>query len=1267
MKKISVIKKTHEIQNINNKIIEYDSFKNQKILDSNIHFDKFIEMINEYRQDEIVDTNIINLKINDVIEFVTPIILSPGENKYSLIIKSQNILSAIIRRNIGDKENMWQYINVPHNQLTKIKGINVKTKKQLVTIFLFMYETYLNMQDQQLSGRFNKYWINQIKLHNIFNPSLNILENSFSLLKLSGDMFIFNNKENAEIIADILIKYKESINYFKHKTELLIYCIYTSNTKNIIEKYKYVTKLNDELLKLQPILINMDTYQQEFDKYVENKLVRLNEFTLMFSLYVNDLLFQYYYLLIFGNKNFDVFINELKQNRMYLNKLFDNILKQNKEYLTISKKEYLARRTYNLSFNKLNNDQINSINALYETYIKENKKDVSRDISDVITNYKNQIANYSSKELLDSLHEKILTFVNLSQYGNDFDKYTNVLTDNDNLYSLICPHFLYKYTLINVQNNNEENIINVMKSKYGMKSEDLNYYCKICGEIISFESNYQEETNIKETNIDIIMENDDDSEETIESVIMSKVINIIQDYVVFTANINIKLLYDTIMLMINSIVTKIIEHINQSKIDTKKDKDNKINLYLALYIFSAIIILVINDKSCSFDIKNTKLIKLDKEEANIKNSLNKLLNATINHVINDLGNIINELGLTNKNMIEYLSLSFSELRNMKYNVNEFELIKQSLPYYYFYKNDPLIEFMNKICDKINKSIADFLPNISMLDADEEISTTKKKGKTNIDKHLLDDIILPKKSDYVKTANDEYVYSAFEIIYDMMKNMYNRETTVMGEDSAAIKLYKQKIDEHMKFIEPYLINKQLLSLLPFHIGKHDKKINYNWVNGDFFDKNGNIHNYNIYIYYDKQDNKNKEIKFDDSKKMKDQLKSLKSKIDILQLTKDLKFIDKKCSICNKIRNEKSESYNLEKVIIDIINKQSFFDYFENRCPIEKLHKFIKDKNENRCKLCGITIKELLTKSNDEYYQKYKNLFEDLKIEQQKISFNIIINQSAAKNNIIIAKTSIEDKQYEIINENITTVSKLTNITYNSLINIGLSNSNINYNEIKNNEINLHKTMEINDQKFRIERLRNYVLSLKIFLNYINGNQRGKYYNIIIDNFIDKYGKKYNIKSITITNILSNYFDEETKINKQNIKSHICFLMNKIFETLLHIYENIKTLDQEMALTFLKYLINIIINTEITYSKPLTGVAKLSLKDSEYNIAEIDDDDYENNNEQEFRKATKSDNILDDEIEEKDEFDIKDIDIDLEDMENEEDEDVFGIANDRDDIN
>ena len=153
--------------------------------------------------------------------------------------------------------------------------------------------------------------------------------------------------------------------------------------------------------------------------------------------------------------------------------------------------------------------------------------------------------------------------------------------------------------------------------------------------------------------------------------------------------------------------------------------------------------------------------------------------------------------------------------------------------------------------------------------------------------------------------------------------------------------------------------------------------------------------------------------------------------------------------------------------------AFFQYYKDRCPINELHEIKDDK----CKKCNISTNELDTMDKN-YYNKYVDRFKKVEGKNQGLIVSKLKqanseqshasnstqskDQKSKRNNSL---TSVNDN-YTFSMKNLAEWSKLSNIKYSLLLNIGLTEE-YKWDDIEKSGVQPHNIVLLSEKKFTNE--------------------------------------------------------------------------------------------------------------------------------------------------------------------------------------------------------
>jgi len=475
---------------------------------------------------------------------------------------------------------------------------------------------------------------------------------------------------------------------------------------------------------------------------------------------------------------------------------------------------------------------------------------------------------------------------------------------------------------------------------------------------------------------------------------------------------------------------------------------------------------------------------------------------------------------------------------------------------------------------------------------------------NNDEGLYDNVEQVKKVNYYGDWRDDYYYMSYNNVYEYYKkNIYKQfrvpTNILVNEFYDEIQEKSKDLEDKMRVYIKKKLAKPILNI--------KQKNDFAWIYNNFdykkidlgkhFCVTGEYHKVGSFIYSDGKTEL--ELKNSDVKKWLEE--NNKEELDKF---KNYKIINERCSNCKKLIREKlNKNKELEELFEKKDNISAFYQYYINRCPKGNLHEI----ENNKCSKCGIDLE--YTKSyNEEYYNKYINDFKKIEKEKRIVTINSI-NEIQK---MISAKPEEKKKQeYTYSLKNLAEWGKLLGYSYNSLVNIGLSEG-FNYADIEQSKINPSK--EKYSYKTRSTKLKAYILYCIRTFNIISRANKISTIPDDIKEFISKQKKenidKYSQKSLD--DFIS--FDDKYKfsINDENY-------CNFLLEHLAGIMIKLQDID------LIKFLTNKILDNEKFVSKPkpffykdeITAMENASEDESIVSVEDIDRESIQLSDEEETK--------------------------------------------------
>jgi hypothetical protein len=467
------------------------------------------------------------------------------------------------------------------------------------------------------------------------------------------------------------------------------------------------------------------------------------------------------------------------------------------------------------------------------------------------------------------------------------------------------------------------------------------------------------------------------------------------------------------------------------------------------------------------------------------------------------------------------------------------------------------------------------------DSEESLLSSIK----NDDAGHYDLVEVPAKSNNTKDIKDydEYKYKSFISVLEYYKNRIYQ--------NAFVPVHVQVKEYLDKWAELYQLEKNVFN----EVRKYKIRSNIDIVlNNDIVGKynnfspnridlsqhfcpSGELHKGDIFIYSDGK----QELEIT-KKEINEWLTS--NNTEKIALFNKLNLINEKCSNCkNKIRDAESNNKNeksLQQMFKKIDDVVAFYQYYETRCPKGNLHDF----DNNKCKNCNINT-EYVKKNNAEYYDKYSAIFNKIQLEKQRVSIDSLKN--IQNENDKKYKYDGDDK-YEYTLKKTAEWSKLLDVKYNLIVNIGLFEGN-KYTDIETSKINPSK-----DKKnlSRYIKLKGYIHEVLREYNIILNHEKLVDMQLVFKQFLEEQ-KKIELNNIKEQMPAFDFIKLDEKyiyaLDKENYTNFLQEYLSNIIITLFNVNNNYKTLGQSLA----RYFTKNILDKEKIISKPEPIIASADI--------------------------------------------------------------------------
>jgi hypothetical protein len=745
----------------------------------------------------------------------------------------------------------------------------------------------------------------------------------------------------------------------------------------------------------------------------------------------------------------------------------------------------------------------------------------------------------------------------------------------------ICPHHYHIFDFIDTMfDGDEDKMIESLLINFSKDVQDLDdsYYCKICNELLKKNIVEGEIWSMKISSGSI---NNDETMKNIHSVVSNFVIN----------NVNFNNLIINKKSIINGIAENIDKYvrqyelkINMIKTMTENIKNNSVIFIINIYTITSIIHLSI---VYGGEISLKGAIIKDMKESDM---LYKLFNVAYKLITSqNKTTIANNPAFTPDRIKKLFTHSYKQVSGSVIEIEEERVVGLWNPLI----NNPVYDFIylgwvlsdltrgkkrkNPIAD-LNRimgidKLEDFLKvkmifdKANMPPAWKDIPIYFWDSYSTVAKRLLTNTFL-----YDKINTNK--------INEELNKINKRKKDMEKEESAKYNLRINIPDKWSKWT--------------FVPDSDDKVLSYIFCN------NAKYHKWDIYVY--KNEEKMVEVKIGEFGKI-----SLQG----------YKFIHRKCSLCNDIFGAAPKS-NLLKNINHSDKIKSFYMYYQNECPVHFRHVYENEK----CVNCGIDNK-ILSSYDETYFSKYENIYDDRNKETNKEDDTSPFIVSSSKS--FIAKKYMK---WEFNMANISNMSKIMDIPYNVLVNIGIT-ERYNFTDIESGKINpSHKSTE-SELVFQRDNITRHIIHL-----YLTYNRFTSCVDMIYPELADICVSRYNEVRSLKTLDLSDFYDEyDYRINNESVQLNINWCLNYLFSFILNFYKS----EDNLKSKFIDIFVKILIKTESDMGKHLPTRREVKQAHKEENALSVSD--------------TMAKSILnvgddgdDDEGETKDQFSLASIDVD-----------------------
>jgi hypothetical protein len=326
--------------------------------------------------------------------------------------------------------------------------------------------------------------------------------------------------------------------------------------------------------------------------------------------------------------------------------------------------------------------------------------------------------------------------------------------------------------------------------------------------------------------------------------------------------------------------------------------------------------------------------------------------------------------------------------------------------------------------------------------------------------------------------------------------------------------------------------------------------------NIFCNDGKKHNWDKYLY--KNGDKKIEIKLGDFGKV-----SLEG----------YEFVSQKCSICDNIFGTKP-SKDIINNVKSVDKMKSFYIYFMYKCPNSFRHEY---KN-NECIHCGVTW-NFISKMDKNYFKKYESLYDSRYGNSLMSNCNFkheVVKTTGRKSTTNLSFVMKKYKKWEFTMVDITTTSKLMNLPYNVIINIGLMEQHY-YTDIESSKINPSTNATHGLLMIQLNAVIRHIIHLYLTYNNFTSCSDKTHFELV-EVCLSKHVDVRNLDTLSMVDFYDEY---EYRAEHESVNLNINWALYILCSMINLFYESKNPLKS----TFINIFIKDLIQTEINMSKPV----------------------------------------------------------------------------------
>ncbi len=430
--------------------------------------------------------------------------------------------------------------------------------------------------------------------------------------------------------------------------------------------------------------------------------------------------------------------------------------------------------------------------------------------------------------------------------------------------------------------------------------------------------------------------------------------------------------------------------------------------------------------------------------------------------------------------------------------------------------------------------------------------------------------------------EKYVYDCYVALHEYLTQAVFSVSAVPIH--VRLEDYRKKYQYLLDFDAKYQTIIKRRKLKPFLRLKTQEDIT--WIRNRFLTINlanhycpsGNFHKGGEYVFAPKSKTKTKDERVIKKDEILAWIKT--NDKDKIQEFANLEIVDERCQLCglhfrHAIYDDKTLQ-KLKKIHENQDNIYAFYSYYESRCPVDNLH----EMSNNTCTKCGYNPewKKQNDITEDPYYNKYVSKFKTIRKNENKIEFTYTNRSSQTEK----TKYSVKDIKWEYSLRYTNELSKMFDIKYNIIINLGLLEK-ISFIYIEQTKLNPSK--DAYSQKARSLRIRDYILfAMREYMEIVKYNEVAQI-KPEIKKLLDDQKKIRPSDNLTETLPNLPEFVEENERYEMALvpEKYTNWLQEFLAKMLVDIVLNSKEKDKPFAKNIASYLLNTILKKDRYYSK------------------------------------------------------------------------------------